>query len=46
MTRKSIVTIGIAVWLALLGGFGMSAQDKYSEDTKRGRPSASAGTTA
>ena len=30
MTRRSIVTIGIAVWLAALGGFAMSAQDKYA----------------
>jgi hypothetical protein len=31
MSRPTIVTIGIAtVWLAVLGGFSLSAQDKYS----------------
>jgi len=30
MNRKSILTIGVAVWLAALGGLGMSAQDKYA----------------
>ncbi|HJZ73376.1 MAG TPA: cytochrome P460 family protein [Vicinamibacterales bacterium] len=30
MNRKSIVTMGIAVWVACLGGFAMSAQDKYA----------------
>ena len=29
MNRKSVLTIGIAVWLAVLGGFAVSAQDKY-----------------
>jgi Cytochrome P460 len=30
MNRKSAVTIGIAVWLAGLGVFAISAQDKYA----------------
>ncbi|MFL6279414.1 MAG: cytochrome P460, partial [Vicinamibacterales bacterium] len=31
MNRKSTLTIGIAtVWLAILGGLVMSAQDKYT----------------
>ena len=30
MTHKSTVTFGIAVWLAVLGGLAISAQDKYS----------------
>ena len=31
MTRNRVLTIGIAaVWLAFLGGFAVSAQDKYS----------------
>src|SRR4029434_4671110 len=31
MSRKSMLTIGIAtVWLAGLGGLGISAQDKYT----------------
>jgi hypothetical protein len=31
MNRKSVLTIGIAtVWLAVLGGYAMSAQDKYT----------------
>jgi len=30
MNRKSMLTIGIAVWLAVLGGFAVSAQDKYT----------------
>src|SRR3954465_9824743 len=31
MTRKSRLTIGItAIWLAALGGFASSAQDKYT----------------
>src|SRR5262245_33974588 len=31
MNRKSVVTIGIAmVWLGILGGLAMSAQDKYT----------------
>ena len=31
MNRKSMLTIGIAtVWLAVLGGFAISAQDKYT----------------
>ena len=30
MNRKSMMTIGIAVWLAVLGGFAISAQDKYT----------------
>jgi len=31
MNRKRVLTIGIAtVWIALLGGLAMSAQDKYS----------------
>jgi len=29
MNRKSIVTIGIAVWITVLG-FAISAQDKYA----------------
>ena len=29
MNRKSLVTIGIAIWLAALGGLVLSAQDKY-----------------
>ena len=31
MNRKSMLTIGIAtVWLAVLGGLAISAQDKYT----------------
>jgi hypothetical protein len=30
MNRKSIVTMGIAAWLAILGGLAISAQDKYA----------------
>ena len=30
MTRKSMLTMGIAVWLVVLGGLAISAQDKYS----------------
>src|SRR6478609_4244183 len=30
MNRTIVVTIGISVWLAVLGGLAMSAQDKYS----------------
>jgi hypothetical protein len=30
MNRKSIVTVWIAAWLAVLGGLAISAQDKYS----------------
>src|SRR5215467_4850576 len=30
MNRKSVWTIAIGVWLALLYGFASSAQDKYS----------------
>ena len=30
MNRKSVVTIGISVWLAVLAGLAISAQDKYS----------------
>ena len=31
MNRKSMLTIGIAtIWLAVFGGFAMSAQDKYT----------------
>jgi len=32
MNRKSTMTIGIAVamWLAVFGGFAVSAQDKYT----------------
>ena len=31
MNRKSMLTIGIAtVWLAVLGGLALSAQDKYT----------------
>ena len=30
MNRRSMLTIGIAVWLAVLGGFAVSAQDKYT----------------
>jgi cytochrome P460 len=30
MSCRSIVTIGIAAWLAVLGGLAISAQDKYS----------------
>ena len=31
MNRKSMLTIGVAaVWLAVLGGFAISAQDKYA----------------
>jgi hypothetical protein len=30
MNRKSIVTIGIAGWIAVLSGFAMSAQEKYA----------------
>jgi len=30
MNRKLMVTIGISVWLAALGGLAISAQDKYS----------------
>src|ERR1700704_1249086 len=30
MNRKNMVTIGIAAWLAVLGGLAVSAQDKYS----------------
>ena len=29
MNRNNIVTIGIAVWLAVLGGLAISAEDKY-----------------
>ena len=55
MNRTSKVTIGIAaIWLGVLGGVVISAQDKYtvkvpgglasrsSGDTKHGRPSPSA----
>jgi hypothetical protein len=57
MNRNSIVTMGIAVWIAVLGGFATSAQDKYAATVPGGlamsefrgyetcRPSASAGTT-
>ncbi len=57
MNRKSMLTIGATtVWLAVLGGYAMSAQDKYSvkvpgglafsefRGTKDGRPSPSVGT--
>ena len=30
MNRKNMVTMGIAVWLAILGGVAISAQDKYT----------------
>src|SRR4051812_14023255 len=30
MNLKSILTAGVAVWLAALGGLSMSAQDKYA----------------
>jgi hypothetical protein len=30
MNRKSMLTIGIAAWLAVLGGLIISAQDKYT----------------
>ena len=30
MNRKSMLTIGIAVWVAVLGGLAISAQDKYT----------------
>ena len=30
MNRRSMVTVGIAVWLAVLGGLVISAQDKYT----------------
>jgi hypothetical protein len=31
MSRKSMLTIGITtVWLTALGGFAISAQDKYT----------------
>jgi hypothetical protein len=30
MNRKSVLTIVIAVWIAVLGGFAISAQDKYA----------------
>src|SRR4051812_10570953 len=30
MKRKSMWTIGIVVWLAVLGGLATSAQDKYA----------------
>jgi hypothetical protein len=31
MNRKSMLTIGVTtVWLAVLGGYAMSAQDKYT----------------
>jgi len=30
MNRKNMVTIGIAIWFAVLGGLAISAQDKYS----------------
>ena len=30
MNRNHMLTIGIAVWMALLGGFAISAQDKYA----------------
>ena len=56
MNRKSVLTLGIAtVWLAVLGGLTISAQDKYtvkvpaglrslsSGDTKHGKPSPSVG---
>ena len=56
MNGKSTLTIGITVWLGVLGGLALSAQDKYSvkvpgglafsefRDTKDGRPSPSVGT--
>ena len=30
MNRKSIATIGIAIWIGVLGGLATSAQDKYA----------------
>src|SRR5678816_2226316 len=30
MNRKNMLTIGIVVWLAVLGGVAISAQDKYT----------------
>jgi Cytochrome P460 len=30
MNRKSVLTIGISVWLAALGGLAIAAQDKYT----------------
>ena len=30
MNRKSMLTMGIAVWLVVLGGLAISAQDKYT----------------
>jgi hypothetical protein len=30
MIRKNMLTIGIGVWLAVLGGLAISAQDKYT----------------
>jgi Cytochrome P460 len=30
MSRKNMLTMGIAVWLAALDGFAISAQDKYA----------------
>jgi len=30
MNRKSMVTVWIAAWLAVLGGLAIAAQDKYS----------------
>ena len=30
MNRTSMVTVGIAAWLAVLGGLAASAQDKYT----------------
>jgi hypothetical protein len=34
MNRRSMLTIGIAtVWLAVLGGLAISAQDKYTRES-------------
>jgi hypothetical protein len=59
MSRRSMLTIWIAtLWLAVLGGLAISAQDKYTVkvpggltfsefgDTKDGRPFPSVGTQA
>jgi hypothetical protein len=46
MNRKSMLTIVIAtVWLAVLGGFAISAQDKYTVKVPGGSRSLSSGDT-
>ena len=46
MSRKNMLTIGAAtVWLAVVGGLAVSAQDKYTVKVPGGSRSPSSGVT-